>query len=574
MRARAPWCCQSVSLSAAQLLPFSWLVCKPADIACRRPTVHYENLNQLDDLGPGVDMTIYISSEPPRDQLGIYRVLVPYPDIDVKDGEVASAVADCPGSCTDNLPDGGVTIFLAFPHGHLTTTNVHLQHFRRGRELAPILSTNYFDFNKQAGKYLSTRVLPGDQFRLTCEMNNTLGHDVVGGVSTADEMCVAFLVYYPKVPTGLQACASSSLRPGEAFCGEDEHMGARPSLWTDKFVVDVGDTGIPDDYIPLPLEDNQCNIRAYAQINDPLAWEAWSLATVLLLIGMLVIFRVSGLLLSATSEKYRSMSYRHQANIKVYIVALVGLTASFALLMGGGATILAGKQQIIETMPDGKLGATTASQMAILGANLVSLVFLFELIAKPDMNWSLVTHHVVTIAVTTVLNYAFVDTLQTAWAQVGFVLALHAATEQPVYIALLVKRFSASTAAAAGSFYAVCVYTLASKTAIFVWSMFLLFSLDYSSQPLFSWLDTTVWPEVMRYLLPILVIALYLIQLWQAWILYAIGRGAANARAGEKGEAKKVSGESSATSSDISAGLPSGTVRMVATMIVDPENAV
>ena len=417
-----------------------------ADLLCFCPfclyTVHYENVKHEEGLPPGVSMRAFVSTQKPRHELGVYRVLVPYPDINVADGQEAIATTDCPGSCTSNLPDGGVTVFLAFPHGHLTSQHIRLQHFRRGHELEPLLEANYFDFNKQAGHILSRRVLPGDQFRLTCELNNTIGQDVVGGVTTTDEMCQVFLAYYPKVDNNLQTCGTASSRPDEAFCGEDAQMGARPDLWDEKFVIDVAGTGIPDDYIPLDLEDEQCNIRAFAEINDPLAWEAWSLATVLLLLGMFFIFQVSGPAFNAASEKYRSMSYRHQANVKIYVVALVGLTASFALLMGGGAMILSGMQMVVETQHDGMLGVSTATKMGILGANLVSLVFIFELIGKPDMNWALMTHHLVTIAVTTVLNFAFVNTLQTEWAQVGFLLALHAATEQPVYVSLLIKRFS------------------------------------------------------------------------------------------------------------------------------------
>ena len=82
--------------------------------------------------------------------------------------------------------------------------------------------------------------------------------------------------------------------------------------------------------------------------------------------------------------------------------------------------------------------------------------------------------------------------------------------------------------------------------------MVLLFSIDYSAMSIFSWLPETKWPTIMKFLVPILVIALYLIQLWQAWILYAIGRGAAAAPDGDGIKANKEANLEDPTFSSVS----------------------
>ncbi|KAJ8300645.1 hypothetical protein KUTeg_022164 [Tegillarca granosa] len=73
----------------------------------------------------------------------------------------------------------------------------------------PIASDNHYDYNYQDFRALKEErtILPGDSLIVDCIYNSS-GKSVVtyGGLSTRDEMCIAFLMYYPRIP--LEMCAS------------------------------------------------------------------------------------------------------------------------------------------------------------------------------------------------------------------------------------------------------------------------------------------------------------------------------------------------------------------------------
>ena len=83
---------------------------------------------------------------------------------------------------------------------------MHLRHIRNGQELPIILQDNSYDFNFQASRQVSKgrgHILPGDELILQCEYG-TLGrkNPVIGGLSTREEMCLGFILYYPRSPLG------------------------------------------------------------------------------------------------------------------------------------------------------------------------------------------------------------------------------------------------------------------------------------------------------------------------------------------------------------------------------------
>ncbi|CAH1785360.1 unnamed protein product, partial [Owenia fusiformis] len=87
-------------------------------------------------------------------------------------------------------------------HSHLKATGVWVRHFRKGVELPEIQRDNNYDFNFQETRHLpqEVTVLPGDELRVECRYDTT-GTDKVtwGGLGTTEEMCIAFLMYYPRI---------------------------------------------------------------------------------------------------------------------------------------------------------------------------------------------------------------------------------------------------------------------------------------------------------------------------------------------------------------------------------------
>ncbi|CAL8133761.1 unnamed protein product [Orchesella dallaii] len=109
----------------------------------------------------------------------------------------------CSPQCTEaGLSDGGINIFNSLLHSHLSGRKLKVRHFRDDVELPWLDFDNQYDFNFQQNKPLrdAVRVLPGDQLTVECAYSTTWNNHkaVIGGLSTREEMCMAFLWYYPK----------------------------------------------------------------------------------------------------------------------------------------------------------------------------------------------------------------------------------------------------------------------------------------------------------------------------------------------------------------------------------------
>merc|ERR1719509_707624 len=86
---------------------------------------------------------------------------------------------------------------------------MRLRHIRNGIELPVILEDNHYDFNFQASRVprTETMVYPGDDLLLECDYEtSSRDKPTFGGLSTRDEMCLVFVLYYPR--TALADCRS------------------------------------------------------------------------------------------------------------------------------------------------------------------------------------------------------------------------------------------------------------------------------------------------------------------------------------------------------------------------------
>ncbi|XP_039286537.1 MOXD1 homolog 1-like [Nilaparvata lugens] len=123
----------------------------------------------------------------------------------------------CDGSCTKlMLPARGIKVVSVLLHSHLAGRKIILRHIRDGVELPAIAKDENYDFNYQQSRVIEEgiRVLPGDELITECVYETTnRTQPTHGGYSTKQEMCLAFIVYYPRTP--LASCLSMS--PVEFF---------------------------------------------------------------------------------------------------------------------------------------------------------------------------------------------------------------------------------------------------------------------------------------------------------------------------------------------------------------------
>ncbi|XP_071518893.1 MOXD1 homolog 1-like [Panulirus ornatus] len=111
-------------------------------------------------------------------------------------------VGHCHESCTQqNLPSGGIHVFQGVLHSHLLGSSLSLRHIRDGQELPRLIKDMNYDFNYQQSRILKQEVtiLPGDHLITECNYDSSRRRaPTFGGFGTEEEMCLAFLGYYPR----------------------------------------------------------------------------------------------------------------------------------------------------------------------------------------------------------------------------------------------------------------------------------------------------------------------------------------------------------------------------------------
>lgn len=116
----------------------------------------------------------------------------------------------CQGGCLEKyLPSDGVAIHSVLLHSHLAGRSLVVRHLRGGRELPPLAHDTSYDFNYQQSRTPphEPRLMPGDTLLLECGYGTAdRGNITMGGFGTRQEMCLAFLTYYPS--TALSKCSS------------------------------------------------------------------------------------------------------------------------------------------------------------------------------------------------------------------------------------------------------------------------------------------------------------------------------------------------------------------------------
>ncbi|XP_077969383.1 DBH-like monooxygenase protein 1 homolog isoform X2 [Styela clava] len=122
------------------------------------------------------------------------------------------------GHCTDACLEQGltasdvdnVTAFSVILHSHLAGRKLRLRHIRNGVELPYLANDENYDFNYQESRYLNPGVTikNTDYLQMECDYS-TRDRTMMteGGLGTLQEMCEAFVLYYPRI--NLVFCTST-----------------------------------------------------------------------------------------------------------------------------------------------------------------------------------------------------------------------------------------------------------------------------------------------------------------------------------------------------------------------------
>ncbi|ROT77266.1 putative MOXD1-like 1 [Penaeus vannamei] len=219
-------------------------------------------------------------------------------------------VGHCSADClADRLPAEGVRVFQGVLHAHLLGREIHLRHLRDGQELPPVFADNNYDFNYQQARVLQDEmpILPGDSFITECRYDSRkISRPTFGGFGTEEEMCLAFLSYYPRV--NVSSCLSTpSLETLLATVGvqdirnRDAVLNNPTSEWEMKGTSELpeevdnalheeltegeGRTLTPVEFAQLyrrvvaTSPEKYANVSLYDILNDEATWEDFEMVT-------------------------------------------------------------------------------------------------------------------------------------------------------------------------------------------------------------------------------------------------------------------------------------------------------
>ncbi|XP_060609364.2 DBH-like monooxygenase protein 1 isoform X1 [Anolis sagrei] len=177
--------------------------------------VHYDNPSYVEGMIDNSGLRLFYTPDLRRYDAGVieaglwvslfHNIPPDMPDF-VSEGHCTQ---ECLEEALEAEKPSGIHVFAVLLHAHLAGRAIRMRHFRNGDEQQLLAYDDDFDFNFQEFQYLKEErtILPGDNLITECHYS-TLDrqHMTWGGLSTRNEMCLSYLLYYPRI--NLTRCAS------------------------------------------------------------------------------------------------------------------------------------------------------------------------------------------------------------------------------------------------------------------------------------------------------------------------------------------------------------------------------
>lgn len=164
--------------------------------------IHYNNPELHDGVVDTSGVRFYYTSKKRQFDLGIFETGDPDVNLFGKplsaNGGLSQHVFTCESECSKNVVSEPITVIKEHLHMHQTGVSMINTQIRNGTVVHQG-KVEFWDFQQQ-GDFLVVQepfvVTPGDAFRTECNYNAANG--TVWGLGTQNEMCIAFLFYYPR----------------------------------------------------------------------------------------------------------------------------------------------------------------------------------------------------------------------------------------------------------------------------------------------------------------------------------------------------------------------------------------
>jgi len=209
--------------------------------------IHYDNPNKVEGMIDSSGLRFHYTKQLRKYEAGVLFIGADVSNsLVIPPGQTGWEISGfCSADCTkegfkgSKLPEGGINVFSSMLHTHLAGRKTFIRHVSGdGVELPEIARDDHYDFNFQEYHILNeeVHVAPGDSLINVC-IYDTKDRimPTIGGLRTYDEMCLSFLMYYPKV--NLTKCVSSDWPAIQDWAKEvqitDLRVTLQPSFWTE-----------------------------------------------------------------------------------------------------------------------------------------------------------------------------------------------------------------------------------------------------------------------------------------------------------------------------------------------------
>lgn len=160
--------------------------------------IHYNNPENLEGLVDSSGFRLYYSTQPREIEaawLGIGDPATLMSGEQIEDG-LTEYTFTCASDCSSTvLGSDSVTVIAESLHMHKTGVRMTNELIRNG-EVANVGVVDVFEFAQQGSFKVQQdqfEIMPGDSFKTTCYYRDGTAF----GLSSQEEMCIAFLLYYP-----------------------------------------------------------------------------------------------------------------------------------------------------------------------------------------------------------------------------------------------------------------------------------------------------------------------------------------------------------------------------------------
>lgn len=325
-------------------------------------------------------------------------------------------------------------MFITALHMHERGLRGSLKIIRDGVHIIDVFDTLSYDHNSQQPTLKRWKYMPGDALIMTCVYKPYKDKDIYGGENADSEMCTFPVRMIPPVPGydigfGVATPADSNtfgnsfLGTGRQFADATVTVGSYPPSHTASDFkslkhhrADICEWAVREklDVSPVRLTDPACNMVLFLLVVWVFVWLAskWTRIKVL------------------TPERIKR-------NTVCYAVELIFGTIALPFLLRDYSLLLVNEQNF-DAVDAEKYVATRFFGIAVI------FLYIAELFYKLEVRFDLVLHHVVAIIMGSLCALAGHALAFKVSLRIGGALGLMVATEQPMFLALLLKNMGYS----------------------------------------------------------------------------------------------------------------------------------